>query len=383
MKLVVATHKICWADPTSPSGYSTKGGFPLQMQAIADLFSETTIVQLHRLTPPPADIAPITGKNLSVHPMVEPKVRGLVRKLAIWRVLPILWREVRQADAVHAPIPGHVGTIGILVALMQRKPLFVRDCGTWGTYSTLPQRFLVWLLPRVAGGQRVVMATGGGDTPPAPENPDVTWIFSTSLTEAEWQSIEPATAWQPGQPPRLISVGRLSAHKNMQAIIRALPLIQQHHPEVTLDILGDGDYRHSLEQLISQLNLEDSVKLHGNVSHSRVLQLLAQSHIFVFPTQTREGFPKAVLEALACGLPVVAAPVSVIPYLLSQGSGVVLDGTDHEAVSESVLTLLSEPHQLAEMSQIARIMSKEYTLEKWGEQIGARLTESWQRVLSQ
>jgi len=347
------------------------------MRAISELFGETRVVQLLRPSSAPPDLLPIDGNNLSVLALSEPTAYGWIRKLEVWRYLPIIWQEVQRSDAVHTPVPGDLGTIGLLVALLQRKPLFVRHCGTWGTRDTMAQRFLAWLLPRITSDRNIVMATGGGEMPPEPGNPDIRWIFSTSLTEEELNTIPPASSWSHGKPLRLISVGRLSEGKNMQAIIRALPDIQSVHPNTTLSILGEGEYRAALEGLVDELDLVDSVTLWGNVSHAEVLQHLSKAHIFVFPTRTKEGFPKAVLEALAAGLPVVATSVSVLPYLLNQGRGYILPSTSPLAIAQAVLELLEDERHLQEMSAMAREVSHDYTLEKWGSTIGQRLEDAW------
>ena len=138
------------------------------------------------------------------------------------RYLPRLWDAVRRADAVHALVPGDLGTIGILIALAQGKRLFVRHCGTWGNRTTMADRFLHRLLERIAGGQRVVMATGGGSAPPSTGNPAIRWIGSTTLTEAELAGIPEPASWRPGEILRLVTVGRLTPGKNTAATIQAL-----------------------------------------------------------------------------------------------------------------------------------------------------------------
>lgn len=385
MRLVVFSHKETWASSMSPAGYVTVGGFPFQMQAISELFDQTTVVVPIRETPVPNGALPLIGKNLSVKPVEEPVGQDLRRKISLLSWLPRnfskLWMLIKKADAVHAPVPGDIGTIGLLIALAQQKPLFVRHCGTWRSRSTLADRFLDWLLPRIAGGRNVVMATGGGDELPCPKNPNIQWIFSTSLSKSEWYSISQAQPWSGEGELKLITVGRLSESKNIQSIIQALPAIKKQHPEIHLDILGDGAMMPELKSLAGNLGMSEFVTFHGNVSHNKVLQSLSQAHVFVFPTQTKEGFPKAVLEAMACGLPVIATGVSVLPRLISSENGIVLSQTDHESVAEAVLEAASDPKRLAKMGSSARETSKKYTLEKWRDTIGERLEKAWGKPL--
>ena len=132
-----------------------------------------------------------------------------------------------------------------------------------------------------------------------------------------------------------------------------------------------------LQALTRKLNLEHAVTFYGNLSHQEVLRTLSQAHVFVFPTRVKEGFPKAVLEAMACGLPIVASNVSVIPHLVGEDKGIVLEEPTSEAVARAVLTLMSEPARMAQMGRNARDASREYTLEAWRDTIGHLLRESW------
>jgi glycosyltransferase involved in cell wall biosynthesis len=384
MKLIVISHKETWHDPSTASGYVTNGGFPFQMKAISELFDQTVLLLPRRTTPSPSGLRPLTGHNLVIENLSEPTGTDMRRKLAllVWlpRYLPLIWRTIHQADAVHAPVPGDIGLIGILIALVLHKPLFVRHCGTWGRQVTLADRFLLWLLERVAGGQNVVLATGWNKTPPSKHNPNIAWIFSTTLYESEFASIPTTQVWKPSSTLHLVTVGRLSPEKNFQAIIQSLTIIRRNLTDVTLDIVGDGENRFFLERLASDLGVQEKVIFHGNVSHESVLRILSNSHLFVFPT-IREGFPKAVLEAMACGLPVVATNVSAIPQLI-QDCGVILNGTGADEVANGILAIINDPSQLIEMSNIARRRASSFTLENWRNIIGNRLKTAWGELQS-
>ncbi len=209
-----------------------------------------------------------------------------------------------------------------MVALIQRKPLFVRHCGIWGITRTLADRFQFWLLQNIAGGSNVVLATGGRDTSPSQKNPNIKWIFSTTLSEKELSNLPIAECWQPGEEIKLVTVSRLSPSKNTESIILAMQLLQTQNPQISLSIIGDGEVRIKLEELTQKLNLSGKVVFWGNLPHDQVMDMLTRSHIFVFPTLS-EGFPKAVIEAMACGLPIIASNVSVLPRLV-QGCGIIL-----------------------------------------------------------
>jgi glycosyltransferase involved in cell wall biosynthesis len=99
-----------------------------------------------------------------------------------------------------------------------------------------------------------------------------------------------------------------------------------------------------------------------------------------FPSAS-EGFPKAVLEALACGLPVVATPVSVLPLLLEDGAGVLISEPTPEAVAFAVRDVLSSPEKYAAHSARALAVASGFSLEHWQKEIGAALQVAWGQPL--
>ena len=385
MRLMMVSHKPCWHCP--PHQVCTDGGFPKQVGALAKLVDHLTLVVPESRHTRPVQLQPIEGPNLSAEFLSEPVGTGTFRKFGIpfWFIRNFLRlrKSLLEVEAVHAAVPGDVGLIGLLIGWVSRKPLFIRHCGTWGDRSTLANRFLAWLLPRVAGGRVVVMATGGGPEPPEPGNLDIKWIFATSSTRAEFGSITPAAPWASDQPLCLVTVGRLSHGKNAISCIEALPAIRDAVPGSTLKVVGEGPVREELKRAVSDLGLDEAVELTGNLSHEGVLEALCGSHMFLFPTRVAEGFPKAVLEAMACGLPVVASSVSVLPHLLDEGRGVLLGGTDPSDIAGAVVDLARDPGRMATTGRLAREKAGEFTLERWRDLIGARLEAAWGRPLKE
>ena len=382
MRLVVFSHKPCWPSSGSVSGYATDGGFPFQMAALSQLFDHTTLVLPERSSPAPPGLRPLEGHRLAVEPIPEPRGTDLRRKLALlaWlpRRLPALWRAAGRADAVHAAVPGDVGSLGIPLALTRGKRLFVRHCGTWGRPVTVADRVLRRGLLRIADRRRVVLATGGGAEGPEVGRPEIEWIFSTTLTQAELDALARSEPWRTGEAPRLVALGRLTTGKNIASAIGALPAIRGEHPEATLDVLGSGPELAGLRALADQLGVAAAVRFHGNLAHGDVMAKLAGSHLLVFPTRVAEGFPKAVLEAMACGVPVLAPRVSVMPELLAEGRGFLLDETSPEAIAAGVCGALRDPEKLAASASASRRHAAHYTLERWRDTIGRRLEDAWQ-----
>jgi hypothetical protein len=350
------------------------------MRALSDLFEATTLLVPCSSSGNPSGEIVLSGRNLSVSPLEALRGSGAARKLAVlpWlaRNSGVMWREMRRADAVHAPIPGDVGTIGMLLAFVLRKPLFVRHCGNWFGPRTVAERFWKWFMQRTAGGRNVMLATGGNAAPPSSGNPALGWIFSTSLTTEELTALAAPREFHAGRC-RLIVVCRQEKEKGTDVVLDSLPLVLKRFPDATLDVVGDGSSLPALKQQAAALAVADRVTFHGAVDHTTVIRLLQQADVFCYPTSASEGFPKVVLEALACGLPVLATRVSVLPDLLASGCGLLLDDASPAAVAGAIDSCLASADRYLAMSASAIQTARQYSLERWRDTIGASLTAAW------
>lgn len=381
MNLVVVSHKPCWRSEQSPSGYATDGGFPIQMRALSQLFDSTTLVVPVSASGSGEGGAALTGERLSVVALTSPPGRGATRKFLfpIWiaRNAPVLFREIRRHDAVHAPIPGDIGTAGILIALLLRKKLFVRHCGNWLLQKTAADRFWKWLMERFAGRERVMLATGGASGPPSTRNDQIGWVFASSLTQRELEAYGRSRDGFRDEAPRLLIACRVERDKGIGAAIGSLLLIRQSFPGATLEVVGGGSALPELRSLAQHLGLAEAVTFSGKLDHESVLGRMSRADLFCYPTQSSDGFPKVVLEALACGLPVVATRVSVLPRLLGGGAGVLVEESSPEAVARGVLSCLSDRDLYRAMSRDAVLTARSYSLESWRDAIGERLSGAW------
>lgn len=381
MKLVVISHKLCQKAPNAPDVYQTDGGFPLQIRALSELFDETRlVVPCEKLAGNMRGVTTLSGRNLSLRPLTAPLGAGLRRKLIIplWLIRNggIIWGEVRRADAVHAPIPGDVGTIGLLFAIIQRKPLFVRHCGNFSVPRTVAEKFWKWTMENFGGGRNVMLATGGSDAAPSAKNANIKWIFSTSLSQKEISGNTSRSFPSDGKF-KLFTACRLEERKGVETVIESFSLIVKKFPAATLEIVGGGSLAEKLKSRAAALKLTDKITFHGKVEPKKVIDLMKQAHVFCYPTQASEGFPKVVLEALACGLPVITTKVSVLPQLIGKDCGFLLDAPTAENLAAALENIFTNAEKYNQMSERARAAAKDYSLENWRDLIGETLKKSW------
>ena len=107
------------------------------------------------------------------------------------------------------------------------------------------------------------------------------------------------------------------------------------------------------------------------------MQLLKRADLFCFPTTSSEGFPKAVLEALACGLPVVSTRVSVLGELVGAGGGTLLDDATPTEVARGIRWCLADVERYEALSSAAVRTAAQYSLERWRDTIASFLTPGW------
>ena len=141
-----------------------------------------------------------------------------------------------------------------------------------------------------------------------------------------------------GDPPRVVSVGRLAAPKDALTLLRALTDVAPAPFSALL--VGDGPDRPELEASIRALGLEDTVTLAG--SRSDVPALLAAADVFVLSSRS-EGAPFSILEAMAAGLPVVASNVGGVGELVVDGeTGLLVPPADPGRLAEALRRVLRD-----------------------------------------
>ncbi len=144
----------------------------------------------------------------------------------------------------------------------------------------------------------------------------------------------------------LVSVGHISPRKGFQRVIRSLPRVVETCPEVRLAIVGgkgaEQDNSAELKALAQDLGLTDRILFPGAEVPDRVALWLAAADVFVLASDY-EGCPNVVLEAMACGRPVVATKVGDIARMVPEFAGVLFnDPEDRMALAQSLISALSQ-----------------------------------------
>jgi glycosyltransferase involved in cell wall biosynthesis len=353
-------------------------GGPLRVAHVVSS-SEATGVESHLLTLLPSfardEVAPVLFVARP-GPLVErmaslgiPVERGApARKLDLGSPLALARRWRGGFDLVHAHGPraafwarhgARLAGLPFVLTLHElrwrtlrpglRRSWWLRlEGGSWRgaalivTVSEAARRELVERHPELAGRTRVVHASA-----PMLRDP-------SRLPRAN-----PARA--PGEPLRLVTIGRLGWSKGYERLLEALALVRARGTELTLEVVGAGELERELRDRAARLGLGERILWLG--PDVDVPAVLARAHAFVSATRS-ETFGIAVLEAMAVGLPVILPAVGGLPELVVDGETGVLVPAEPEAalpgaLAAGLVALADDPATAARLGAAAAVRARE------------------------
>jgi len=170
-------------------------------------------------------------------------------------------------------------------------------------------------------------------------------------------------------------VGRLSAEKGILNFVKSVHLILDKKPNVYFAICGKGNLINIIESIVNSKRLKPNIKLFNWIPHNKVPYFLNNLKLLVLPSYT-EGLPKIVLEAMACGTPVLATPVGGIPDIIRDGeTGFLLESNNPKHIAEKIVELLNKPELLEKVSINAyKFVKENFNYEK--------TLEDWRKILN-
>jgi len=149
-------------------------------------------------------------------------------------------------------------------------------------------------------------------------------------------------------------VGRFVREKGLECLIEAAKKVVNNRKETIFMLVGDGPLKGKITAMVDQLGLSRNVILTGVMKHDQLPEIMQKASVFAFPS-LREGMPLALLEAMACGKPVISTSLSGLKELVNhRQNGLLFPLGDSDALADSILTLLSDMHLRSELGRNAR-----------------------------
>ncbi|XBS71451.1 glycosyltransferase [Acerihabitans sp. KWT182] len=159
-------------------------------------------------------------------------------------------------------------------------------------------------------------------------------------------------------------------------LIRSLPLIEMHVPDVMLALAGHGSARRRLEQLAKDLGVEERVRFLGTLDKPALADVFYGADVFAIAS-TSETQSMVLIQAMSAGLPVVGAHWRALPEYIDPKSGFLAQPGDHEDFARKLTHLLHSPALRKQMGENAARKTKHFSIttvtSRW-EEIYARLS---------
>lgn len=162
---------------------------------------------------------------------------------------------------------------------------------------------------------------------------------------------------------KLISIGRLHFQKNYESLIRIFSIVHKRFPDWKLDIYGDGSDKQRLQNQIDDLELTETVVLKGNTKN--VKEVLLDASCFVLSSHW-EGMPLVMIEAMTCGLPIIAYDCPSGPRdLITDGeNGYLIPYGDETAFASKVMELIENDNLRMRLGTEAKAKSELYAIDR-------------------
>lgn len=175
----------------------------------------------------------------------------------------------------------------------------------------------------------------------------------------------------------ILFVGRLSVHKDLPTLLRALKRLRADLTlAARLTIIGDGPERAALEQLTRQLGLDGRVNFRGWMDRRHLREAYQKADVLVLPSLD-EGMPNVVLEAMACGLPVVATSIKGIVDLVEDGqTGFLFPPGDDQALSNQLAQLIRNHELRRVMGAAVRRRAEEFSWKETARQYSELISQA-------
>jgi colanic acid/amylovoran biosynthesis glycosyltransferase len=281
----------------------------------------------------------------------RPGLAGLARQCAYLQEAIILARELRrqQITHVHNHLGDNSGTVtllssaltGIGYSMTIHGPHIFFDMTHWALREKLRYSRFIACISHFCRSQ-VMLVSDQTDW-------DRLKIVRCGVDPTRFPFTEVRA-----QATRLLYVGRLAVEKGLAILFDSLRQLLARGYRIELSLLGDGSDRETLHRLAAHLGIERQVVFVGYANQDRLRQHLLESDIMVLPSFA-EGVPVSLMEAMACGVPVVSTYVGGVAELVQpELTGLLVPPADSTALCEAIARYLDDAGLRSQLSRAAR-----------------------------
>ncbi|HRQ05109.1 MAG TPA: glycosyltransferase family 4 protein [Nitrosomonas halophila] len=302
---------------------------------------------------------------LQVNAPYQPAWIGRIKGVrAIFRLLPYLlclWTSARKVELFHVMSNSgwswHLFTVpAIWIAHLRHKPVVINYRG--GEAEAFFARSFFWIKPSLKHVQAVIVPSAFLKS--VFEKYGIKAIIVPNIIDLERFSM-PAGTERRLEAPHIIVTRNLEPIYDIATAIYAFARVKTVMPAARLTIAGSGPERSSLECLVTELKMADSVHFTGRLENEAIATLYQQADLMVNPSLV-DNMPNSILEALASGVPVVSTNVGGVPFLVTHNRDALLvPPGEPVAMAEAMLAVLGDRTMATRLAEKGLESVRQYT----------------------
>ncbi|MCK4319955.1 glycosyltransferase [Candidatus Micrarchaeota archaeon] len=268
-----------------------------------------------------------------------------------------------KTDVYHGHMAFSAGTLAVLLGKLKGKPSIVTiQGGDMADYKENTGRFLFIMKPIISWTLRnasLVHAVSKDLKRKAMEfgvKEEKIKVIPNGVDSEKFRKRESGLKKKLGLEGRkiILSVSRLSYKNGMDLIISAFTNVKKRFNDSALVILGDGEERENLLNLVSKVNLKKDVVFLEPVPHERLSEYYSIADVFIRPSRD-EGFGIVFIESMACSVPTIGTKVGGITDIIKDGeTGLLIPAENTKVISEAIIKILSDSSFSKKLSENGR-----------------------------
>ena len=293
----------------------------------------------------------------------------------ICRTLVFLFMHHREIDIMHAHFAFPSGFMAAFCRLFG-IPVIITSYGSdiqvsaeasYGVRRNKIAAVLTWLALKLANVHVVLCRSMIEEAIHAGSDPKKIRVIHDGINSDEIVAGQTRIIERLELPPSdvvVLYLGRLHPKKRPEDLIKAAVKVLKIGQKAKFVIAGKGEEKAKLERLVKKLGLTNNVIFAGFVSDAEKWDLLTRADVFVLPS-LMEGQPVTVLEAMACGIPIIATNRGPFPEMINSSMGVLVPPRDQEALAEAIMRLVMDRELRHSMgAKCAKTVEERYTVER-------------------
>jgi glycosyltransferase involved in cell wall biosynthesis len=277
----------------------------------------------------------------------------------------LIFKALFWADHIHLRCPGNVGLLAVVAQIFfPHKIKTAKYAGNWDpkVSSPLSYRLQKWILSNTFLTRKMqVLVYGEWEG----SSKNIKPFFTATYKESDKL---PVLRRSLEDTIKVVFVGTLSSGKRPLYAIQLIEKLLEKRLQIELSIYGEGNERKSVEDYISDINLQKNIVLHGNQNIEVIQKAYQESHFVLLPSKS-EGWPKVIAEGMFWGCIPLATSVSCVPYMVDFGKRGILLEIDLEKDAQHIQQFIQDKERFQKMALNGVEWSRKYTLDKFEQEI--------------